>query len=374
MGCGRHSEKLYLIPDMPYKNLKLQGFRSYDTHAVALNPGVTIVVGPNGSGKTNLLEALYLISTGTSFRAADRDLVKRGAEWFRVEAQYDDDERVLTYSLVDTASPKHFSLDGIKRVRLSYQQKIPVVLFEPDHLRLLSGSPAARRDYLDSVLSRLQPDFARARSQFERALLQRNNILRHAERRSQALDDQLFVWNIKLSELAENIAERRLGLIAFMNEHIDELYSHIADAPSKVHLEYETTLSTSGYKAAMLRQLDTQLERDIIRGFTSVGLHRDDFALHLNGARSDVTASRGEMRSLLLTLKMIELNLLSEQHTHTPLLLLDDVFSELDAVRRRTLATLARPYQTIITTTDADIVKDYFGDDVAIIRTDAQDS
>lgn len=354
---------------MPYKNLKLQGFRSYDSHAIKLQPGVNIVVGPNGSGKTNLLEALYVISTGTSFRAADRDLVKREADWFRIEAKYDDDERVLTYSLVDTASPKHFSLDGIKRVRLSYQQKIPVVLFEPDHLRLLSGPPSARRDYLDSVLGRLQPDFARARSQFERALLQRNNILKHAERRSQALDDQLFVWNIKLAELSENIAERRLGLIEFMNGRIDELYSHIADTPSKVHLEYETELSPVDYKSAMLKQLDSKLDRDIIRGFTGVGPHRDDFALHLNGARSDVTASRGEMRSLLLTLKMIELQLLSDQHTHAPLLLLDDVFSELDSVRRRTLATLAQPYQTIITTTDADMVREYFGADVSIIST-----
>lgn len=355
--------------NMSYKTLKLQSFRSYDAYAVQFSTGVNIVVGPNGSGKTNLLEALYVISTGSSFRATDRDLVRQGDDWFRIEAMYGDDQRVLTYSLLDAQSPKHFSLDGTKRVRLSYEQKIPVVLFEPDHLRLLSGPPAARRDYLDSVLARLQPDFARARSQFERTLLQRNNILRHAERRSKALDDQLFVWNITLAEWAEQIAERRLGLIGFINSRVDELYSHIANAPSKVHLEYETDLSPTAYKTSMLRQLDAQLDKDIARGFTGVGPHRDDFALHLNGARSNITASRGEMRSLLLTLKMVELQLLADQHNHPPLLLLDDVFSELDSVRRRTLATLARPYQTIITTTDADMVQEYFGENVAIIST-----
>lgn len=353
---------------MPYKNLKLQNFRSYDAYALAFEPGVNIVVGPNGSGKTNLLEALYVISTGGSFRAADRDLVRHGADWFRIEAHYDDDDRVLTYSLVDTQSPKHFSLDGNKRVRLSHQQKIPVVLFEPDHLRLLGGPPSARRDYLDGVLARLQPDFVRTRSQFERALLQRNNILRRAERRSQALDDQLFVWNIKLAELSEYIAERRLGLITFINTHIDELYSHIAGAESQVHLEYQTNLSPTNYKTTMLTQLETHLDKDIIRGFTGVGPHRDDFALHLNGARSDVTASRGEIRSLLLTLKMIELELLREQHSHTPLLLLDDVFSELDSARRRTLAALAQSYQTVITTTDADVVDRYFDQDCLLIK------
>lgn len=354
---------------MPYKHLSLQSFRSYQSHEATLNPGVTIIVGPNGSGKTNLLEALYVISVGTSFRGADRDMVRHDDEWFRIEAKYNDDTRILTYSLVDGQSPKHFSLDGIKRSRLSYQQKIPVVLFEPDHLRLLSGSPSARRDYLDSVLSRLQPDFSRARSQFERALLQRNNILKRAERRSAALDDQLFVWNIKLAELAENIAERRLGLIEYMNKHIDELYSHIADKPSTVHLEYESELGIDRYKETLLRELDDRLDTDIIRGFTSVGPHRDDFSLHLNGARSSTSASRGEMRSLLLSLKIIELELLRDQHAYPPLLLLDDVFSELDAVRRRTLATLASSYQTIITTTDADVVKGYFGADTSIIET-----
>lgn len=330
---------------------------------------MNIVVGPNGSGKTNLLEALYVISTGTSFRAADRDLVKHDKPWFRIEAQYDDDARTLTYNLTDTQSPKHFKLDGTKRVRLSYSQKIPVVLFEPDHLRLLSGSPSARRDYLDSVLAKLQPDFARARSQFERALLQRNNILKHAERRSAALEDQLFVWNIKLAELSENIAERRLGLIAFMNERIDGLYSHIADAPSKVCLEYDSELAIDNYKQAMLSQLDAHLNRDILRGFTSVGPHRDDFSLYLNGARSSVTASRGEVRSLLLTLKMIELDMLSSQHTHPPLLLLDDVFSELDVSRRHALSQLASTYQTVITTTDADAIVPHFRGDYKVIET-----
>src|SRR5438552_6035235 len=111
---------------MPYIDLKLQNFRSYDAYAVGLSPGVNIVIGPNGSGKTNLLEALYVISVGSSFRAADRDLVRHGSAWLRIEATYDGDSRALTYSLEDAQSPKHFSLDGVKRVRLGYQQKVPV--------------------------------------------------------------------------------------------------------------------------------------------------------------------------------------------------------------------------------------------------------
>lgn len=352
---------------MPYTHLSLQGFRSYQNFSVAIDPGVTIVVGPNGSGKTNLLEALYVISTGSSFRAGDKDLLAHQADWFRVEARHDDTERVLMYDSTNPQSPKHFKLDGVKRTRLSYQHKIPVVLFEPDHLRLLNGSPAARRDYLDNVLARLQPDFARSHSQFERALLQRNNILKRAERRSVALDDQLFAWDIKLTELAEHIVERRLGLIAFINARINDLYSHIAAAPSKVRLDYESSVLFAGYKQHMLSALDASLDKDLQRGFTGVGPHRDDFSVHLNDARSATTASRGEIRTLLLTLKMIELQLLQDQQAHPPLLLLDDVFSELDMVRRQTLATLARPYQTIITTTDADVVRGYFDSRLSIL-------
>jgi DNA replication and repair protein RecF len=354
---------------MPYRHIALQNFRSYHNQSIALNVGVNIVVGPNGSGKTNLLEALYVISTGTSFRAVDRDLVKHDAQWFRIEAQDDDSTRALAYSVADDPNPKRFNLDGVKRVRLSYQQKIPVVLFEPDHLRLLSGSPSGRRDYLDGVLAKLQPDFTRARSQFERALLQRNSILKHAERRCAALEDQIFVWNIKLVELAENIVERRLGLIAYMNERINGLYSHIADAPSKVRLKYDSELAIDNYKQTMLSQLDAHLNRDILRGFTGVGPHRDGFVLYLNGARSSTSASRGEVRSLLLALKMIELDMLSSQHTHPPLLLLDDVFSELDVSRRHALSQLASTYQTVITTTDADAIVPHFRGDYRVIET-----
>jgi DNA replication and repair protein RecF len=354
---------------MHYQQLHLQGFRSYIDHTVRLNAGVTIVVGPNGSGKTNLLEALYVISTGSSFRGTDRELLNHDSDYFRLEATHDDDVRSLTYNPTDAQSPKHFSLDGVKRVRLNYQQKIPVVLFEPDHLRLLSGPPSARRDYLDAVLARLQPDFARQRSQFERALLQRNNILKHAVRRSNALEDQLFAWNIKLAELSEYIVERRLGLVTFINERINRLYSHIADTPTDVVLRYESKTSIHGYKQILLQQLDESLDKDLARGYTRIGPQRDDFALHLNNAPSAATASRGEMRTLLLALKMCELALLHDQSTRPPLLLLDDVFSELDSARRRTLATLARPYQTIITMTDADIVKGYFSDNYKIIDT-----
>lgn len=345
---------------MSYHSLSLKNFRSYSDHSVQLSPSVNIIVGPNGSGKTNLLEALYVLSQGTSFRVSDKDLVQHGQEWLRLEAVYEDKLRVMKYKLGDTP-PKEFNLDGVKKQRLTHQQRVPLVLFEPNELRLLNGSPQRRRDYIDALVGRLWPAAARLKGQYERALLQRNNIIRQAaERPSGVFDDQFFVWDIKLSEYAAGLVERRLELIKTWNERLSELYSSIAGAQHQVKVVYKSGILAEDYKTALLQQLTARRQADIARGFTSIGPHRDDLVIVLNDADASLSASRGELRTLVLAIKIIELNLLNELSDKRPLLLLDDVFSELDAVRRRALAELARDFQTIITTTDADVVADYF--------------
>lgn len=348
------------ITDMSYHSLSLKNFRSYSNHAVQLSPSVNIIVGPNGSGKTNLLEALYVLSHGSSFRVSDKDLVQHGQEWLRIEGVYEDKLRVMKYKL-GGVPPKEFNLDGVKKQRLTHQQRVPLVLFEPNELRLLNGAPQRRRDYIDALGGRLWPTAARLKGQYERALLQRNNIIRQAaERPSGVFDDQFFVWDIKLSEYAAGLVERRLELIKTWNQRLSELYSSIAGAQHNIEVIYKSSIQTADYKAALLHQLTARRQQDIVRGFTSVGPHRDDLVVLINGVDASVSASRGELRTLVLAIKIIELNVLNELSDKRPLLLLDDVFSELDAVRRRALAELARDFQTIITTTDADIVADYF--------------
>lgn len=351
-----------------YRSLILQHFRSYAEYSVEFGPGVNIVVGPNGSGKTNLLEALYVLSTGSSFRVADRDLVQHGEEWFRLEGVWGQQQRILTYRRRAEVIEKQFVLDGAKKARLTHRYRVPVVLFDPDHLRLLSASPSGRRDYLDGLLAKLYPDFTWVRHQYERTLAQRNNVLKR-RLSPHVLEDQLFAWDIKLAELAHQLVGRRLRLIESFADRLSEVYSKIAHKPSQVDITYQGTCPSSEYQAAMLRLLQATVWRDTERGFTSIGPHRDDFAIILNGASAPTTASRGEMRSLLLALKIIELELLTAQDNTAPLLLLDDVFSELDSSRRRALAELAKTYQTLITTTDADAIVQHFLQGYTVIAT-----
>lgn len=353
-----------------YHSITLHNFRSYQEYSVELAPGVNIIVGPNGSGKTNMLEALYVLSHGTSFRGTDRDMVRHDSPWFRLEGLYQDQQRVLTVELQPQAAiDKQFSLDGVKKARLTHTQRLPVVLFEPDHLRLLRESPSHRREYLDTLLSKIQPDFTWLKHQFERVLLQRNNILKRHLAPMQR-NDQLFVWDIKFAELAEQIVRQRQELINKIAAEFGEVYATIANHQHQVGLAYQNTVTAEDYRAGLLKLLQTNAQRDSERGFTTVGPHRDDFIVSLDGALAASAASRGEIRSLLLALKIIELRMLHTHHGTPPLLLLDDVFSELDTSRRQALAKLAKDYQTLITTTDADAIVEHFLGGYNVIATE----
>lgn len=350
-----------------YSSLTLRQFRSYTEQLVSFGPRVNIVVGPNGSGKTNLLEALYVVSHGSSFRGTDRDMVAHGHDWFRLQAAYGGLERTVTCKIESpTALDKQFVLDGVKRARLTHNYRVPVVLFEPEHLRLFRDAPSQRRDYLDILLGKLQPDYAWLKHQFERVLLQRNNVLK---RRLPPImrDDHLFAWDISFADMAEQVVSRRRELVEQYDRQASAVYSEIARKPHLVKVMYEQKIRGADYRASLLAALQAAAEHDSERGFTSIGPHRDDLVVLLDGVPAVSAASRGEMRSLLLAFKIIELGLVADRSDVAPLLLLDDVFSELDNKRRRALAQLAQQYQTVITTTDADAVAGHFAEGVTVI-------
>jgi DNA replication and repair protein RecF len=340
---------------MIFTDIRLQSFRSYADDSFELDEGVNIIVGPNASGKSNLIEAILMICQGSSYRARDIETVTHSAPWARVDV-HTPGQRTLKLVRENESVRKEFVIDDQTFKRLSAQKSIPVVLFEPNHLLLLSGGPQQRREFLDGLIEQLVPGFGSLRRQYTRTLAQRNALLKRGEANS----SQLFAWNIRLSELAGQIVHERIQLIDQMNERLGSIYSSIAKHESTVTIKYKSACNPTQYSSSMLKKLEQTEQLDYMRGFTAYGPHRDDIVFELNGRLAIETASRGEIRTLLLAIKTIEITLIEQVKNQKPILLLDDVFSELDGSRRRALTEVISGYQTFITTTDADVVVQHF--------------
>jgi DNA replication and repair protein RecF len=348
-------------------NLRLQHFRSYSDASFEFGARVNIIVGPNASGKTNLLEAIEVVCRGQSFRVKDNELVEFGEPWSRLDASLDLEDRTVKLEVVDTETVrKSFVIDEVVLKRLLLNRTVPMVLFEPSHLNLLTGSPDLRRGYLDGLLEQTVQGYGSLLKQYRRTLAQRNALLKRGHHTG--VTTQLFAWNIRLSELGSQIAIRRTDVIETINASLAGVYSGLAGKTAHhVRLGYQSKCSLATYASDLLHNLERSQDRDMALGFTTYGPHRDDIALALNGHPLQAAASRGETRTLLLSLKVLELQLLEQARQKRPLLLLDDVFSELDGTRRRALVEFVDGYQTFITTTDADLVVQNFMDESTII-------
>lgn len=350
---------------MVLTDVRLQNYRSYKDVSFDLSEGVVIIVGPNAAGKTNLLEAVLMVASGQAYRGKN-DLVRHKESWARIDVHTSQNLTRTTKLRLDEVTGKtnfEFVVNEKSYKRLPYSQKEPAVLFEPNNLLLLHGERQARREYLDNLSSNLTPGFDSALSRYKRILAQRNSLLKNPKLDS----EQLFVWNIRLTETAEVIVRQRLKTLQQIEQKLSETYSKISGAKSGLKLSYKSTLNTVNYSASLLKKLENEIDLDRARGFTGAGPHREDFVAILNNEPVETTASRGETRTLLLALKVIELELLEEASQTRPLLLLDDVFSELDGARRKALTKFLKKYQTLITTTDADIILKNFSQNCQII-------
>ncbi len=344
-------------------DVRLQSFRSYDDAVFEFEKGVNIIVGPNASGKTNLLEAVFVSAVGSSYRVSDQDLIAFNAPWGRLQVHTDGEERVVKL-IREGLSRRVFEIDGRIYKRLTQDHTLPVVLFEPEHLTLLSGSPEQRRTYLDDLLSQTQTGYSTVRRNYKRALAQRNALLRHNPTHAEA---QLFPWNVRLSELAGRIVRARAALVDEISARLSELYQELSHSQRIVRIEYQSDFSPEHYETNFMHKLEISLATDRERGHTGSGPHREDFWALYDDHLASETASRGESRTVVLALKIIELDILERSTGRLPLLLLDDVFSELDGSRRKLLTKYIERYQSFITTTDADIVVQNFTETCNII-------
>ena len=328
------------------EKVKLVNFRSHTEYVLNCNKNTSLILGENGWGKTSILEAIYIALQGKSFRAVDRDIVKRKKDYYRVEIDYKSgDKVVVTYN--DDVSKKTFLIKDKKTARLPKTQKYPVVLFLPEDLHLVATSPTKRREYFDRLISQLDEKYSNSLSRYNKALKQRNEALKQ-----EFVDDEvLFSWNVMLAKYGVAIRKQRELAVEKINKFLTKTYQSIADNKDKIELRYNSYTGEVG-ESEYLKLLAMDFERDKITGHTNFGVHKDDYDFMFNGVLANGSASRGEVRSVVLALKFIEANLIEEVKQKKPLVLLDDVFSELDHDRQKSLVKNFKNHQVILTSVD----------------------
>src|SRR5215208_6702301 len=348
--------------------LTLRDFRTYGTAAVELGPGLTVVTGRNGAGKTNLLEGLYFACTGRSCRTGnERECVRFGAQLTRLELRCEDDEGQPHEIGVgfQPGEAKRLSVDGAPVDRLTDVAARPLVsVFLPDRLELVTGTPALRRAHLDQVVAALRPARAGTRRAYSAALAQRNALVT-AIRTSRAGRSSIPAWDAEL-------ARHGIALMTDRAAAVDELRPRFVEHAAGLGLSGEPDVSYRPRSKAqspdeLAAELAERLESDIERGFTGHGPHRDELVLKRDGRELRAYGSRGQQRLGLLALLLAEREALAASRRTPPLMLLDDVMSELDAGRRSRLVALLRGGgQSLSTTTDLAQVPG--ADDAAVAR------
>src|SRR3954468_12736054 len=338
---------------MRVTRLRLRDFRSYAAAELALGPGLTVVHGRNGAGKTNLLEGLYFGLTGRSCRTAnEREVVAIGASAARVEVEVEaaDGTHELAVGF-QPGEPKRLSADGMRVEKMADVDERPLVsVFLPDRLELVKGAPSLRRAHLDQVVAAAWPSRAATRRAYTQALAQRNALISRV-RAGRSSRSALPAWDAELARHGIALRDDRAAATELVRERFTAIAGDLGLAgAAEVSYRPRSSAATADELAAELAE---RTDSDLDRGFTGHGPHRDDLALRRDGRDLRSYGSQGEQRLALLALLLAEREALAEARGQVPLLLLDDVMSELDADRRALLVDrLGDGGQAVITTTD----------------------
>ena len=343
-------------------SLHLEGFRSYDRAVVALDPSTRthVLLGNNGAGKTNIVEAISFLSQGRSCLGVAPDLALRwGATHYRLRAAcISDAGEALSIEYVFQVQPTRAIACFVRDVRVPYAQfigRLPVVTFLPQHLDLFVGPPTQRRAFLDALLAQLDPEFLRLRLRFERTLTQRNTLLR-AVQSSEASIDALDAWDREYATLGAAVQSRRFALTSTIAERLPPTLHALGEQWSSIDFRLER--GTQATDASLLVDeicafLQARRSKDIAAGMTTSGPHRDDWTFTVDGHPFGSIASRGQQRAAFLALLFIAVSLCHERTGERPIVLLDDVFSELDVLHQHALLARCEGMQTIMTTAHA---------------------
>lgn len=339
---------------MRVNRIYAQNYRNIKQLEIIPYNGVNIIYGENAQGKTNLIESIWLFTGCRSFRGSkDTEYINFDSEFAKLELDFYGNDREQN-SKINIAQKRKCELNG---VQLNSTSKLAgeffAVVFAPTHLSLIKEGPSKRRKFLDIALCQLKPRYASALSQYNRAILQRNALLKDITYHSELLDT-LEIWNDKISTLGAVISSERLKYVEKLLPITDEIYYGLSNGKEKMNIKYETCANLSGktekeLKFELLTALKDSQKQDIITGTTNIGPHRDDLKLSINGLLTRNYGSQGQQRSSALSLKLAESQIIKQITGEQPVALLDDVMSELDNTRQDYILNHINGKQVFIT-------------------------
>ena len=345
---------------MKIKRLTLNNFRNYGAEDISFGNGTNVIYGNNAQGKTNILEAVYLFCQGRSYRTrTDAELITFGEQYARVQMEFEDAERShKAFMQLDRSGRKLIKVNNVQIKKLSrLMSYFNAVLFSPEDLELVKGSPGVRRRFMDASMSQLYPAYLLSLMTYHKALAQKNSLLKDLKRRGRAGDDTLSVWNAALAEEGARLMQYRSAFV----EKINTLSGAVADEISgeKTELKYQSGINISEYTTqAYYDYLQAHTAYETELGASRFGIQRDDISVMMNGKDARLFSSQGQQRTAALAMKIAEADYINGVRGEYPVLLLDDIMSELDINRRRYLWDRIKDRQVLLTCTDMETVKD----------------
>ena len=331
------------------EKIKLENFRNYENQEIILNKNMNIFYGENAQGKTNIIEAIFFASIGKSFRTKkEKEIIKFNKDYSNIEIFYNKSDRDGNIK-INISDKKNIFINKIKIKKLSeLLGNINTVIFTPDDINILKGGPENRRKFLDIMISQLRPKYMHTYSFYKKALDERNNYLKKIKIEN-AKEDLLEIWDEQLIEYGNIIANYRKIFIEKIKEKIKNIHYNITGDLEEINIEYITQCLD---KNEFRKNLKERRKLDIIKGYTTKGIHRDDFRIFLNNILVNIYGSQGQHRTSMLSLKIAELQVIKEEIGENPILLLDDFMSELDEKRRNNFLNNIKNTQVIVTCTD----------------------
>lgn len=344
------------------QEIGLTNFRNYENTAIEVSPNLNLLIGDNAQGKTNLLESVYLAAVGKSHRTnKDQDLVRWSADFFRIRLAVNKGPSVLNLEInYSRDKRKQYKINGVPKNKLAeLLGNFNAVLFAPEHLMLVKGSPQERRRFLDAEISQTNPLYYHNLQEYLRVVVQRNNCLKATK--GKKVQETLAVWDSQLVETGIKLILKRVEVLKKLNPLARLVHRKITNGKENLEIIYKSTLgeisglSVEEIRALFFERIKENFQQEIVRGFSLVGPHRDDLLLRVNDYELRLYGSQGQQRTTALALKMAELEFIRAETGQYPVLLLDDVMSELDYNRRMfLLESIQDRVQTFVTATGTD--------------------